>query len=130
MRFTSDPTNTNIIRSCTNGAIQLRDSLITSHLIISADSITTDWNPPQVEELSINDLSSALELKPEVLLLGTGVIQRFPNISVLTELMQQGIAIEVMHTHAACRTFNVLVSEQRAVVAALINESSAQADSG
>ena len=62
----------------------------------------------------------ALDLKPEILLFGTGNQQQFPDIGVLTDIMRAGTAIEVMQTEAACRTFNVLISENRSVVAALL----------
>ena len=76
--------------------------------------------PAPLAELSIADFEAAIELQPDVILFGTGTAQRFPDIALLTAIMQQGVAIEVMETHAACRTFNVLINEHRAAVAALL----------
>jgi uncharacterized protein len=120
MRFSSDPTEKNHIRSCEPGAVQVGDTKLQSHFIISADEIITDWNPPEIETLSINDFQPALDLKPDVILFGTGARQLFPHIALLTEIMRSGVAIEVMETVAACRTFNVLINEKRAAVAALL----------
>ncbi len=120
MRFSSDPTDKNQIRSCAPGVVHLRDTSLHSPFIISADRIITDWQLPAFEALSLNDFAPALELRPDVILFGTGGAQRFPDIAVLTDIMRSGVAIEVMTTVAACRTFNVLVSERRAVVAALL----------
>jgi len=119
---TSGPTDKIQIRSCEPGVIHLRDESIRTHVIIAADRIITDWNPPAFETLSLNDFAPALELKPDVILFGTGARQRFPDIALLTDIMRSGVAIEVMETVAACRTFNVLINERRAAVAALLVE--------
>ena len=120
MRFSSDPTDKNQIRACEPGAIHLHNQTLTSHTIISAAEIITEWNPPAIDALSIDDFAPALALNPEILLFGTGNRQVFPDIALLTEIMRAGIAIEVMETIAACRTFNVLINERRSVVAALL----------
>jgi uncharacterized protein len=122
MKFTADTTSGNVIRSYSPGEISLRDTVFTSHVIISQEQIISDWNPPAVDQLSIADFAPALELKPDIILFGTGLQQRFPDISLLTEIMRSGVAIEVMDTTAACRTFNVLIGEYRPVVAALLIE--------
>jgi uncharacterized protein len=59
-------------------------------------------------------------LQPEVVLIGTGQRQVFPAPAFGAQFLRAGIGFEVMDTGAACRTFNVLVSEQRLVVALLI----------
>jgi len=125
MRFSSDPTDKNQIRACEPGAIHLQDRTLNSHVIISAEELITDWNPPAIKALSIDDFAPALELKPEILLFGTGNRQVFPDIALLTEIMRAGIAIEIMETIAACRTFNVLINERRSVVAALLIDQAA-----
>jgi len=60
------------------------------------------------------------ELKPDLVLLGTGDKQIFPDIEILGYFAQQGVGVEVMNTGALCRTFNILVAEDRHVVAAII----------
>ena len=122
MKFTADSTNGNIIRSYTPGEIKLRGEIIRSNLIISQDKVIPDWDPPAIEQLSIADFAPALEQKPEIILFGTGPLQKFPSISLLTEILRSGTAIEVMETGAACRTYNVLIGEFRSVVAALLIE--------
>ena len=56
----------------------------------------------------------------EFLLLGTGPTQRFPEPKLREAFLKKGLGLEVMDTGAACRTFNVLLAEARAVAAALI----------
>jgi len=122
MKFTADSGTGNLIQSYSSGELKLRDQTISSNVIISQDQIIANWNPPSISQLSIADFAPAMELKPDIILFGTGLRQEFPDLSLLTEIMRSGIAIEVMETNAACRTFNVLVGEYRAVVAALIVE--------
>jgi len=122
MKFTAESAAGNIIRSYQPGELHLRDEVLRTHSIISQDRVVRDWQPAAIEQASIADFAPALEQEPEIILFGTGLTQRFPSITLMTELMQSGIAIEVMSTHAACRTYNVLVGEQRAVVAALLVE--------
>ncbi|WP_419613488.1 Mth938-like domain-containing protein, partial [Thiolapillus sp.] len=58
--------------------------------------------------------------QPDVILLGSGTNQLFPHPSLFIPLMQAGIGYEIMPTHAACRTYNILLAEDRRVLAALI----------
>ena len=58
-------------------------------------------------------------LKPEVIIIGTGKKHLFLDRSLLKQLVALGIGYEVTTTSAACRTYNILISEDRRVVAAL-----------
>jgi uncharacterized protein len=73
-----------------------------------------------VEGLDRDALVPALAMSPEILILGTGERLQFPASALYAELAGRGIGLEVMDTAAACRTYNVLVNEDRPVVAALI----------
>ena len=108
-----------LIRSFSEGKLYVNDQIIDNNVMLTSDQIIADWSPTSLENLSIADFELALERSPEVILLGTGLKQRFPNMHLITEIVRQGIGFEVMNTAAACRTFNVLASEQRQVVAAL-----------
>lgn len=121
MKFTPDRPRGNVIRSFSAGEIRLESQTLHSHAVISLDTIIA-WEPPPVAELSFADFAPALELQPDIILFGTGLTQQFPSMHVMTEIMRAGVAIEVMHTDAACRTFNVLIGENRAAVAALLVE--------
>jgi uncharacterized protein len=87
---------------------------------MSASKLILDWPVSSVQSLDLGALAPALELQPEVLLLGTGKRIRFPESALFATLAARGIGLEVMSTAAACRTFNILVNEERPVVAALI----------
>ena len=76
----------------------------------------------RLQALSDDHLAAVHELEPEVVLLGTGARQTFPDRELMLGLLQAGIGLEIMDTASACRTYNVLMSEGRRVVAALIIE--------
>ena len=92
----------------------------TSSLVVSAERIVVDWPAASVDALSADHLAAILELKPEIAIIGTGAAFRFPEPARLAPLHQARIGVEVMDTPAACRTYNILLGEGRAVVAALI----------
>ena len=120
MKLSAESGSGNVIRSFKPGELRLTEQTFDVHVILSANKIIPDWKPAAFSELSIADFEPAIALDPEIILFGTGEQQRFPDNSLMTEIMRQGIAFEVMDTAAACRTFNVLVSEFREVVAALL----------
>lgn len=79
-----------------------------------------DWPPQVFEDITLEHLEPALALEPEILIIGTGPSLQFPEARIMAEIQQHGIGLEVLDTAAACRTYNVLVSENRNVVAALL----------
>ncbi|MDG2154551.1 MAG: Mth938-like domain-containing protein [Gammaproteobacteria bacterium] len=109
-----------VIQSWSPGQLSVNDTLITCNCLIHGKQVFKHWQPAPLGEMMRDDFAAALELKPEIILLGTGATQLFPSIELITLIMQQGIAFEVMDTAAACRTFNVLNGESRSVVAALL----------
>lgn len=121
MRFTLDshPTAKLITHLGADG-IRVGELVITRSVILSATEVVTEWPVEDPEALSLEALQPALRLAPEVLILGTGPSIRFPDAALFAALAGRGIGLEVMDTAAACRTYNVLASEDRPVVAALI----------
>ena len=113
-------TASRVIRAYAPGRINVNDVLLTHSFVVAADALIEDWPPQRFEDLSFAHLQAALALKPEILLIGTGSNQRFLPAELQAELGRQGIGVEVMDTAAACRTYNVLLSEDRRVVAALL----------
>jgi len=100
------------IRSYSPGEIKINERVIHHNLIITTSQLIEPWNP--------EDLESIVAQNPEIVLLGTGPRQTIPSPKTLAFFLQKKIGIEYMDTGAACRTFNVLASEGRKVVAALI----------
>jgi uncharacterized protein len=108
------------IRSFQPGKIQVNDKTLTNSIIISPDHLIENWQPQSLRELSANSFSIILDLKPDVLLVGTGSKLTFPSPEVYGHLINHGIGVEIMDTSAASRTFNALAAENRRVVAALL----------
>ncbi|HSC47149.1 MAG TPA: Mth938-like domain-containing protein [Gammaproteobacteria bacterium] len=109
-----------VIRAYGPGRINVSDVLYTQSLILAVDTVLEDWPPQRVEELDLQQFQPALALKPEILLVGTGASQRFLPGELMAKLAQGGVGVEVMDTAAACRTYNILLNEDRKVVAALL----------
>ena len=80
------------------------------------------WPLQHIDELQATLVEQLAALSPEVVIFGTGARLRFPPTAMLRPLIERRIGFESMDTAAACRTYNVLVTERRAVVAALIVE--------
>jgi uncharacterized protein len=91
-------------------------------LLVLPDRLDAAWGPAAGEALQEAHLAPLAALAGHVLLLGTGARQRFPEASLLRPLIAAGLGLEVMDSGAACRTYNILVAEGRAVAAALIVE--------
>lgn len=114
------PGDHHFIRSIGERGIRIDDAYYLRSLIVSASQLLTDWAPQRPEELEEAHLQEIIALQPEVVLLGTGARQHFLAPRDMYCFYRQGIGIEVMTTDAACRTFNVLVTEGRSVAAALM----------
>jgi uncharacterized protein len=121
MRFTQDSgASANLIRAYGDGELRINDQVYRSAIIISASAIELLPDIHAMEDLARLDPARILALDPELVLLGTGQRQIFPAASFRARYLSAGIGFEVMDTGAACRTFNVLVGEQRRVVALLM----------
>jgi len=108
------------IRNCRADAITVVDRELRASFILGAERAIENWPVRTVGELDETNIAAILELKPEVVLLGTGARIVFPAQAILAQFLQRGIGIEVMDNAAASRTFNVLVSEGRRAVAAFL----------
>lgn len=93
---------------------------VSQSLIISPGAIHQNESPTCYEELAEQHIEFALNFNPEIILLGTGNTIQFPAPRLMSMPASQGVGLEVMDTGAACRTFNVLVGENRQVVAILL----------
>ena len=108
------------INSYEPGNIQVNNQSYEKSLIITPESLHLQWNPGQIDDLTEVHIDAILELKPEIILLGTGTTLKFPGQQLMIHALTKGVGIEVMDTGAACRTYNVLSAEDRNVAAALI----------
>lgn len=91
-----------------------------SSLIVPWTGPLQPWDCRSIEDVTAAHFEAIAGLRPEVVLLGTGPRLHFARPAVLRPLIEQRIGYETMDTAAACRTYNILVSEGRSVVAALL----------
>jgi uncharacterized protein len=123
MKFTLESSSrVNLVRAYSGTELKIGEDQVRSSCIVCADRLITDWPPRTVEALTPQDLEAIFTLGPEVVLLGTGERQRFPPAGIRAAFTARGVGLEVMDLGAACRTYNVLVQEERRAVAALLLE--------
>ena len=108
-----------LVRSYKPGELRVGDEVLTRSCVLRADQLVRDWRPQSVDDLTLADLEVVLALEPEIVVFGVGERQRFLPPELMGAMLSRGVGCEVMTTDAACRTYNVLVSEERRVVAAL-----------
>jgi uncharacterized protein len=108
------------VRSYSAGEVQIRDQRYVRSLIVLPGRILPDWEPGHPGDLDGSHLRPVIDHAPEVLILGTGERQVFPEPALFAELMARGIGFEVMDNAAACRTYNILVAEGREAALALV----------
>lgn len=108
------------IQSYQKGVLTINGQIYTKSLIVLPDRYIEDWPVTHIDALTPQTSEIFFELKPEVLLIGTGEKLVFPKTEWLTWFRAHHLGIEFMDTAAACRTFQVLTSENRKVVAGLI----------
>src|SRR5690606_29430089 len=88
--------------------------------VLSPDTLVEDWPVDDVTALAPGDLQPLLDLEPELVLIGSGESQAFPPPATMAACLSRGIGLETMTNAAAARTFNVLASEGRRVVAGFV----------
>jgi uncharacterized protein len=121
MKFTQQGAQgANLIRRYGADFIAIGEEEIRASCIVSATTLTRDWPPRSVEELTSEHLTPLIALAPEVVVLSTGVAQKFPRAALRADFATRRIGLEVMEIGAACRTYNVLVSEERKVLVAVL----------
>jgi uncharacterized protein len=120
MQFIKDSTdNSHVITGIDTGAIRVDEDIVTGSLVLSARTLDS-WPVKHVSDISLEHWDLVLATEPEIILLGTGSALIFPEPHQLRAAYDRQIGVEVMDTEAACRTYNLLVHENRRVTAALI----------
>lgn len=109
----------NLIRSYSPTEVRVAELRLHATCIITPDTVIADWEPASFAALSTAHLEKVFALRPEVVLLGTGSAHRFAPQPIRAVFAERKVGLETMDLGAACRTFNVLVQEERRVAAAL-----------
>ncbi|MEW8681523.1 MAG: Mth938-like domain-containing protein [Candidatus Thiodiazotropha endolucinida] len=120
MKFILDEASDGLsIQRYDQGEVTVSGVIYRENCVVLPDRIISAWRPGSFLDLRQEDFSFLAELSPEIVILGTGDKQHFPHPSLTQPLMQNQIGLEAMNTAAACRTYNILMSEGRRVAAAL-----------
>jgi uncharacterized protein len=102
------------------GRIWVGTEVIASSVLVPWVGAVCPWPVARPDELTPAHFEQILELRPELVVFGSGVKLQFVKPALYRALIEHGIGIETMDTAAACRTYNVLAAEGRTVVAALL----------
>ena len=113
------PRGVNTITGYGEGYVMVNGERRDSSVVVLPDRVE-QWAVKAFDQLRAQDFAFLKSLQAEIVLLGTGPRQRFPHPRLTAALAQAGIGLEVMDTQAACRTYNILVAEERKVAAALL----------
>ncbi|MCK5916930.1 MAG: Mth938-like domain-containing protein [Cocleimonas sp.] len=120
MKFSEEHDDTQFtITGYDDQSVRINDNSFNQGFILTPNHFNSDWQPQTFIDLQAQHLEAIFALQPEVILLGTGIKQVFPEKEIYLNLVNSGIGFEVMNTQAACRTFNILMADDRNVAAAL-----------
>ncbi len=120
MQFTLDArAGVNLIRAYSARELIVGTRTVTASCIVTADTLITDWRPASLAALTAADLAPLFALEPEIVLIGAAG-ERALTSELRAAFGARHIALEVMDLGAACRTFDILVQEERRVAAALL----------
>jgi len=110
----------NTIRAFKQGKIKINDKSYDASLLVTAETIHENWAVNKTEDLTEETIGKLLALQPEIIIIGSGQQHQFLDPLLALAATQEGVGIEIMTTEAACLTYNVLLGEDRRVLAALI----------
>ena len=108
----------NAILGCADGEVRLRGAAHTTSLIVTRERVIDGWRPAAIEQLTIDDFAAILDVPPEILAARHRRLAAHAARGALRGLAERGIGLEAMDNRAACRTYNLLLSEYRNVAAA------------
>ena len=123
MKLQSDPhSGANTITGYGPGYVEINKTPYDHAVLLSSDGAISPWSVESFDGLEASHFAQMVDLKPELILIGTGSRQKFPKPELLKALIEAKIGFEIMDSQAACRTYNILVGEGRQVLLALIVE--------
>ena len=118
--YLANPGDTKLFTAHGTGYVMVNGERFDASIVVRANEVRSDWGVADFDALDEANFAYFIDLKPDVLLFGTGARQRFAHPRLYRTLTDAGIAVEFMTTPAACRTYNILVAEDRKVVAAVL----------
>jgi len=123
LKLHADPlTSLNTVTAYGPGFVEINKVRHDTAVVLTPDTPVAAWDVGRFEALQPLHFEKLRALQPELVVLGTGRRQRFPHPRLTEPLTRDHVGVEAMDTPAACRTYNILMSEGRRVLAALLVE--------
>jgi uncharacterized protein len=113
-------TSLNAFTGYGEGYVMVNGKRIERSVVVLPERLLPDWPPATFDTLAPEHFAMLADIGSEIVLLGTGAKLRFPRAELIAPLVRAGVGVEVMDLQAACRTYNILMAEQRKVAAALL----------
>ena len=121
MRFAADSHPEGyLIRAYGEGVLRIGDASHDTAIIVSATRLLPLPTLHRAAELGMSEAETLLALQPQIVLVGSPHPDDWPSVQWRANFLERGVGVETMNTGAACRTYNVLMSESRPVAAVLI----------
>lgn len=124
MKLQPDKADVQILTAHGPGWVAINGERVEASVLVGSRDERQAWGCERFEDLGAPHFAQLAQLRPEVVIFGSGDRIRFPRPAWLEALVRQGVGVETMDTAAACRTYNILAGEGRHVVAALLIERS------
>jgi uncharacterized protein len=105
------------------GYVAVNGRRLEQSFILTSTQLFEEWKVRSIDDIGKLGLDELATLNCDIVILGTGTAQHFPAPKLLQPLLARRIGVEVMDNFAACRTYNILLAEGRAVALAVIMES-------
>ena len=112
-------TSDKIIKNYENHTIYIDKNKYDFNIFVSKDFVIK-WSISEINNIVIDDLSDIIKYNPEIILIGTGLQPILPKSEIINQLYNSNVGVEFMSTDAACKTFNILLQEDRNVIAGLV----------
>lgn len=121
MKFQPDRAEgVNLITRHDPGRVWVGANVHAQSVLVPWQGAVVSWEAADPSALSPAHFERLLGLRPELVIFGSGPRLRFLPPALYRALIDARVGMETMDTAAACRTYNVLAGEGRAVVAALL----------
>lgn len=100
--------------------IIVNNTIYNQSIVVSNDTLLTDWPPQSAQKIDINHIEILLSLNPEIIIIGTGNKHQFIDENILEVAFNKNIPVEMMSSSKACMLYTILIQEQKHVVAAIM----------
>jgi len=120
MHIQLEPTENHSIEGYSEDEIKINKTTYQQSLIVSANDIITDIPVNSIQDINQKIIDQLLEFNPEIIIIGHHQPGTFLSIELIQHLAENKVGVETMQLGAACRTYNVVLSELRNVVGLFI----------